>query len=338
MRSSLLLLAAATAIAPLSAHADTKAWTAAKANLPADATIVFGMNFAPIAKSQLFTELFPKLVASSADFKDFLDTAKSACNIDPVSAINSAVVASDSTKSQGVIYLGLNGLDQAKLASCADKVAKAKGKDDKLSFKKDGNIVEVTSSKQNKTVYYGWVGSDVIVVSKDADKAGLVRWMQGKGFSGGALAKVAAKVDTNAAGWGVTTEGKQLQANLNMKGGFGTFDLKGGVVSVKGHMVTGSPTEATNAAAEGNKQLTQMKSSGQLPAMFNSLMKDLKITSEGADLVMSASAPEKDVLGMIQMAMAMGAFGNGGGNTAPPPPPPPPPHTQSPGLQGAGHP
>jgi len=338
MRSSLLSLAVASALVPVAAHADTKAWTAAKANLPADATIVIGMNFAPIAKSQLFTELFPKLVASSADFKDFLDTAKSACNVDPVSAINSAVIASDSTKSQGVVYLALNGLDQAKLASCADKVAKAKGHaDEKLTFKKDGNIVELTSSKQNKTVYYGWVGSDVIVITKDADKAGLQRWMQGKGFANGALAKAAAKVDTNAAGWGVTTEGKQLQPNLNMKGGFGTFDLKGGVVSVKGHMTTGSPTEATNAATEGNKQLTQMKSSGQLPAMFNSLMKDLKITSEGADLVMSASAPEKDVLGMVQMAMAMGAFGNSH-NSAPPPPPPPAPHTQSPGLQGAGHP
>ena len=125
MRSSLLVLAAATALAPITAHADTKAWTAAKANLPADATIVLGMNFAPIAKSQLFTELFPKLVASNADFKDFMDTAKSACSIDPVTAINSVVVASDASKSQGVIYLGLNGLDQAKLASCADKIAKA---------------------------------------------------------------------------------------------------------------------------------------------------------------------------------------------------------------------
>ena len=337
MRAPFLVLATVTSLAPIAAHADaSKAWSAAKANLPSDATIVAGINFGAIAKSQIFTEMFPKLVASNADLKDFLDLAKSSCGIDPITAVAGAVVATDAAKSSGVVYLALNGLDQTKLASCADKLAKAKGKaDDKITFKKDGNIVEVSSTKQpDKHIFYGWVGSDVIVIPKDGDKAGLQRWMGAKGFATSALGKVVGKVNTGAAAWGATTESKAIQAGMNMKGGYGSLDVAGGTITVGAHVVLGSPAEATQASTEANKQLAQLKTSGQLPAMFNSLLASLKVTSAADELVVGASAPEKDILAVAQMAMAMGAFGNaGGGNTQAPPPPPP--HKTSPGLGGA---
>ena len=334
MRARFLLLATVTSLAPISAHADaSKAWTAAKANLPADATIVVGVNMGAIAKSQIFAEMFPKLVASNPDLKDFLDLAKTSCGIDPITAVAGAIVATDADKKGGVVYLALNGLDQPKLASCADKLAKAKGKgDEKITFKKDGNIVEVTSTKQTKPVYYGWIGSDVIVIPKDGDKVGLQRWMSGKGFSGSALGKAVGKVNTNAAAWGATTESKSLQPGMNMKGGYGTLDVAKGNITVGAHVTLGSPAEATQAATEANKQLGQVKASGQLPAMFNSLLGSLKVTSAADELVIGASAPEKDVLAVAQMAMAMGAFGN---STPAKQPPPPPPHTKSPGLGGA---
>ena len=336
MRARFLVLATLTSLAPITAHADAaKAWSAAKANLPSDATIVAGFNFGAIAKSQIFTEMFPKLVASSADLKEFLDLAKSACGIDPITAVAGAVIATDADKKSGVVYLALNGLDQAKLAACADKLAKAKGKgDEKISFKKDGNIIEVTSTKQSKSVFYGWVGSDVIVIPKDGDKAGLQRWMGGKGFSTSALGKVVGKVNTGAAAWGATTESKSIQAGMNMKGGYGSLDIAQGKITVGAHVVLGSPAEATQASTEANKQLAQLKTSGQLPAMFNSLLASLKVTSAADELVVGASAPEKDILAVAQMAIAMGALGGGGGSQQPAPPPPPP-HTTSPGLGGA---
>ncbi len=334
MRARFLVLATLTSLAPITAHADAaKAWSAAKANLPSDATIVAGFNFGAIAKSQIFTEMFPKLVASSADLKDFLDLAKSACGIDPVTAIAGAVVATDGARTSGVVYLALNNLDQPKLASCADKLAKAKSKggDEKITFKKDGNIIEVTSTKQSKSVFYGWVGSDVIVIPKDGDKAALQRWMGGKGFAGSALGKLAGKVNTGAAGWGATTESKQVQPGMNMKGGYGSLDVAKGNITVNAHVVLGTPAEAAQASTEANKQLAQIKTSGQLPAMFTSLLASLKVTSEASDLVVGANAPEKDVLAVAQMAMAM----SGMGSSSSPPPPPPPPHTTSPGLGGA---
>ena len=336
MRARFLLVATLTSLAPISAaHADaSKAWSAAKANLPSDATIVAGFNFGAIAKSQIFTEMFPKLVASSADLKDFLDLAKSACGIDPITAVSGAVIATDSSKSTGVVYLALNNLDQPKLASCADKLAKAKSKggDEKITFKKDGNIIEVTSSKHNKSVFYGWVGSDVIVIPKDGDKAGLQRWMGGKGFAASALGKMAGKVNTGAAGWGATTEAKAVQPGMNMKGGYGSLDVANGNITVNAHVVLGSPAEAAKASTEANQQLVQVKTSGQLPAMFTTLLASLKVSSSADELVVGANAPEKDVLAVAQMAMAMSGMG-GGNNSAPPPPPPA--HTTSPGLGGA---
>ncbi len=334
MRARFLVLATLTSLAPITAHADAaKAWSAAKANLPSDATIVAGFNFGAIAKSQIFTEMFPKLVASSADLKEFLDLAKSACGIDPITAVAGAVIATDADKKSGVVYLALNGLDQPKLAACADKLAKAKSKggDEKITFKKDGNIIEVSSTKQTKSVFYGWVGSDVIVIPKDGDKVGLQRWMNGKGFATSPLGKIAGRVNTGAAGWGATTETKQVQPGMTMKGGFGSLDVAKGNITVNAHVMLSSPAEATQASTEANKQLTQIKTSGQLPAMFNSLLASLKVTSEGGDLVVGANAPEKDVLAVAQMAMAMSGMGGGNAQT----PPPPPPHTTAPGLGGA---
>jgi len=338
MRAPFLVLATVTSLAPIAAHADaSKAWSAAKANLPSDATIVAGVNFGAIAKSQIFTEMFPKLVASNADLKDFLDLAKSSCGIDPVTAVAGAVIATDAANTSGVVYLALNCVYQAKLASCADKLAQAKGKkDEKITFKKDGNIVEVSSSTHaDKHVFYGWIGTDVIVIPKDGDKAGLQRWMGGKGFATSALGKVVGKVNTGAAAWGATTESKAVQPGMNMKGGYGTLDVTKGVITIGAHVVLGSAAEATKAASEANTQLGQLKTSGQLPAMFNSLLASLKVTSAADELVVGASAPEKDVLAVAQMAMAMGALGGGGGSSNPTPPPPPPPHTTSPGLGGA---
>jgi hypothetical protein len=339
MRARFLVLATLTSLAPITAHADAaKAWSAAKANLPSDATIVAGFNFGAIAKSQIFTEMFPKLVASNADLKDFLDLAKSACGIDPITAIAGAVVATDTARTSAVVYLALNNLDQSKLASCADKLAKAKSKggDEKITFKKDGNIVEVTSTKQSKSVFYGWVGSDVIVIPKDGDKASLQRWMGGKAaFTGSTLGKLAGKVNTGAAGWGATTESKAVQPGMDMKGGYGSLDLAKGNITVNAHVVLATPAMAAQASTEANKQLAQIKTSGQLPAMFTSLLASLKVTSDASELVVGANAPEKDVLAVAQMLMAMSGMGGGSSAQTPPPPPPPPPHTTSPGLGGA---
>jgi hypothetical protein len=336
MRARFLVLA--SLLAPTLAHADAaKAWTTAKANLPADASIVAGINVTSIAKTQIFTEMFPKLVASNGDLKDFLDLAKTQCGIDPLTAVQGVVVATDSTKSTGAVYLSLGGsLNQDKLAQCADKLAAAKGSKDKLTFKKDGNIVEVTSVKENKTVYYGWASSDVLVVPKDGDKAALQKWMGGKGaFAKSPLGMVTGKVTTTAAAWGATTEGKSLQAGMNMKAGWGTLDDAKGIVSIGVHLQLGNPAEAAKAATEMNTQIQQAKTSGGLPAMFGAILQSLTVKAAGDEIVFATAAPEKDVLNLAQMAISMGAFG-GGGRSSPPvaPAPPPPPHDKSPGLGG----
>jgi hypothetical protein len=335
MRARFLALVTATSLASVSAaHADaSKAWSAAKANLPSDATIVAGFNFASIAKSKMFAEVFPKLIASSPELKEFLDLAKSQCSIDPLTAVGGAVLALDATKSNGVVYLALNNLDQPKIASCVEKLAKAKGKaDEKITFKKDGNTIEVMSSKDNKPHYYGWVGNDVIVISKDADKTGLAHWMGGKGFSGSGVGKVTGKVNTGASVWAATTEGKGLPTGGSMKGGYGTVDLAGGKVTIGAHITMGSPTEAGNTVTEVNKQLAAAKTSGGLPPPLPTLLAGLKVSAAGDEMVLAATETEDDVLAFAKLAMAMSGMGSGGASTTAPPPPA---HTTSPGLGGA---
>ena len=336
MRARFLVLASLT-IAPTLAHADAaKAWATAKANLPADASLVAGVNVSAIASTQVFKDMFPKLVASNADFKDFLDLAKTQCQIDPIASVGGVVVAADATKSSGVVYVSLNGVTQDKLAACADKIAKAKASNDKLTFKKDGNIIEVTSATKNKSVFFGWATPDVMVIPKDGDKAVLQKWMGGKGaFAKSSLGMVTGKVKTTSAVWAATSEGRTLQTGMNMKAGYGDLDDVKGTISIGVHIQLGNPAEAAKTATEMNTQLTQAKNGGGLPAMFGAILQNLTIKANGDELVLATNAAEKDVISLAQMLISMSGMGSSSSPAVTPAPPPPAPHDKAPGLGGA---
>lgn len=306
IRKSLLIAALLVSIPVLArAQGASRSWTAAQGVLPADVTVVAGMNMSSVRKSQLFTTLFPALMSSEPEARQALDTIKASCGIDAVNVVNDLVIAMDKSE-KGAIYLGLAaGVDEKKVTSCLVTVG-AKLANAKITAKRTGNIVEYAEAGSKDKIYAGWIGSDVLVIALDPEnKALLERMMGGKGVKTGEIARGVKAVNTGAAFWAAVVE-KDSIGTATMKGGYGAVDLAGGLLTLDGHLIVGSAKEAAAAAAEANKQMAA--ASGSMGPDMDKILKAVKITSSGDELVFKMSISEKDVMSLMGMLMAGGGF------------------------------
>jgi hypothetical protein len=315
-RTALLAAALVTCIAAPHARAESRAWTAAKANLPADSAVVVGLNFGSIRKSALFAKLYPALISQKPELQQAFDLAKTVCKIDPIEAVDSAVIGTDVDQKGGAVYLALKDLDEGKLVGCFESVAANKGaKDAKVTIKHDGSISELSSPTSTDKVFIGWVGKDVLVVSFTFnDKASLQRWMGGKGaLAKSGVGKPVSKVNTSAAGWLGLVQDKELDPGIRMKAGWGSLDIGGGNVSTDFHIQIDSAANAAKQAASMNKQLSDLLASGAVPASVQPLAKSVKIGATGDELTVKAGATEQAVMTVIQFFMSV----SGGGGATP---------------------
>jgi hypothetical protein len=307
MRTAGILAAVALSLAAFDARAGTsKAWTAAKAGLPADAKIVLGADLAAIQKTQLFATYYPKLLERH-DAGKMLDAMKATCKVDLLAAVQGVVVATSADQEDGAVYLAVTGLDKAKLASCLQAAVQGMAdKTPKLSVKQDGNITQVIHG--DDTAFIGWVGKDVIVVSPHAkDKAAFLKWMGGKGaFAKSEIGKSIAKLDTAAAMWGAGEASKEIQPGVTVKGGYGTVTFSKGNLDADLHAVMSNATQATTMATSTKKQLDEAKQ-GQLPKTFVAMLSAISIAAANDEVVLKGSFVEQDLLSVL--ALAAGGFG-----------------------------
>jgi hypothetical protein len=312
MRTAGIFAAAALTFVASHARADSKAWTAAKAGLPADAKLVIGVDFAAIQKTELFATYYPMLL-EKADAAKTIETMKDTCKIDPLAVVQAVVVATSSDQQDGAVYIALAGVDKAKLLSCVQLAAQSKAdktaaeKPAKVSVKQDGNITQVSSGTD--AAFFGWVGKDVIVVSLRAqDKASLVKWMGGKGaLARSTLGKTIARTNTSATLWGAGEETKEIEAGITVKGGYGAVKFSKGNVDADVHAVMESAAQATTMAATAGKQLDEARQAPQLPATIVAMLKAVTIAAVNDEVVMKANVTEKAVMSAV--SLALGAFG-----------------------------
>ena len=293
------------------ASADSKAWTAAKLGLPADAKLVVGVDFAAIQKTQLFATYYPMLL-EKAEAAKAIDTMKDTCKIDPLAAVQAVVVATSGDHQDGAVYIALSGVDKAKLSSClqrtaqdkADKAKADKAEPVKVSVKQDGNITEVFDGKGS--AYFGWIGKDVVVVSLHAqDKPSLVRWMGGKGaLARSSIGKAIARTNTSAAMWGAGEETKEIESGVTVKGGYGAVKISKGNLDADVHAVMESAAAATTMAASANKQLDEAKQAPQVPAMIVAMLKAVTIAAANDEVVLKANVVEKDLMSVLSLALS----------------------------------
>ena len=295
---------AALCAMPQRAAADAaRAWAAAKDNLPASTALVIAADLTAITRSQIFSRFLPLALSREPEARKVFDTIKASCKIDPLTAIHGLVYATDADRKQGAIYLSLGGgLDQAKLTSCFEEVAKASGaKDPKLIVKKTGAITEI--AMDNAKAYVSWIGTDVLVIPSDIrDKAVLEKWIGQKGgLARSPLAKIHASANTKGALWVASAIAKEIDPGLRMKSAHGALTMAGGNLAIDLHTMLDSAKAATAAVARANTQIAQVAGTGQLSPGVKAMLQQISVKSSGPEVSIQATVPEAEVLGLLSL-------------------------------------
>lgn len=294
MRSLGVLLAVCAA--STAAHAESRAWTAAKKVLPAGLELVGGANVTTIRGTQLFAALWPLVAQKSKDTALLFDKIKSTCNFDALAQIDSFVIGgSVDDNDSSVFVLSLKSTEKD-VEQCLVKVDKALGKT--LTIGKDGPFVKYNEGTGD--AYARWLDPKTVVMTLRAgDKEFLTK------MTAGGIAKdpAVAGLRTDSALWVAYDKAADLdQLSAKMSRAYGSADLKSGNVAVNAHLVLGDAASAKAAASKVNEQLDMAKKSGAVPPTMTWLVKSLAITAAGSELVVTASGSESDVLDLAKMA------------------------------------
>ena len=307
MRIAGLLAAATLSLVSLSARADTaRAWSAARAGLPADAKLVIGLDLAAVQKTQLFAQLWPALL-EKADATQVVNEMKAQCKIDPLAVVQGFVVAVTGDQQEGAAYIAISGIDKARLSSCMQREIQAHAdKDAKVTIKQDGNVTQISDGKDS--VFLGWVGKDVVVVPLHTqDRATVVKWMSGKGaLAKTTVGKALGKVNTSAAMWGAGEGAKEFEPGIVITGGYGAVTFAKGNVDANVHATLENAGQATAMADSAQKQLDGLRQTPMLPSAIGSLLKAITIAAASDVVTIKANVIEKDLLAALTMALAMG--------------------------------
>jgi hypothetical protein len=287
----------AVCLTATAAHAEPRAWTAAKKTLPGGLQAVVGVNVAPIKASQLYQQLLPMAMAKAGDAQAKLDKFKATCGLDATGILDSVVMGM-TTDEKAVIVLALKGTDQKGIEACGQKIAASDGK--KLTITKDGALVKY-SGMGDDDAYVRWLGKDTLAIAEDKDT--LTKLTAG-GIAKDAMLAQVKKVNTDAALWGVVKKDQDIPDFGKMSAGYGAIDLKAGNLTADVHVVLDSAKSATDGAAKANDQLTQVKKSGQIPKQFAPALDSVTIKAAGPELVVGAKIAESDVATMIGMLAA----------------------------------
>jgi len=292
------ILASGVAAVASPAHADPKhAWAAAQANLPASTTLVLDANVDAVMASSLVA--FASAFMSTLGATQTLERIKTTCKIDPAKAIDGLVMVEGPTPDTGAYYLSLDGVDEAALTACANKLAKKPTAEAAApSVTKDGAITELLFG--DKKLYATWIAPDVIVIAaKPSDKAMLKTFTSGKGaLAKSPLGKLVAKTNTAATIWAASTKSRAMQGK-NMTQGHGGLDLANKTLTLTMAMTFSSAAEAKTVAKLANDQIIALLASGRLDAIVMEMLNKVSITTTGADLAVTGSIPENQLLSLV---------------------------------------
>jgi hypothetical protein len=299
-------------LASVPARADiAKAWSAAKAGLPADTKAVLGLDLAALQKSDLVKALLGKVM--SADARQAIEIMKTTCKVDAMTVVQGAVIAVGDATSDGAAFFALAGVDRAKFSTCLQAVIANGDKAAKVTIKQDGPLTQIVNGTTTK--YFGWIGKDVVVVPfKSDDKTAFAKWSGGKGaLTKTAAQKFVAKANTSAPIWFAGEKPKSVDLGMPVLGGYGGVSVGGGKVGVDAHAKMSTADDATTLSKGIKAQLDQGKKAaeGTMPAAAN-VFGAVNVASAGDEVGIKANVTEADLAQVVSMAMTMTGGGGGG--------------------------
>jgi hypothetical protein len=283
------------------AHAETKAWTAAKKVLPAGSQIVGGMNMAVARNSSLYQTAMPMMLSQAGAAKDQLDSIKKACGIDMLEAIDSIAIGFDDNQ-RGAVVIAIKGTTRKDLETCAEKRATAGGKKFATKTDKADGGLTLYSGIDGKDVWVKWLAADVVALTTSPDdKDATTKLLAGGAMSDKALKARVGKTNTDAMAWGVATMTEKLDAvGATMSAAYGSINAASSNLAVNIHVVVENAKTATDAAKKLNDLADDAKKSNQIPAEIS---KSLSIKSASDEVVVTTTFPEKVMFELIGALM-----------------------------------
>ena len=297
MKPAQLVTALALLAAP-SAFADSKAWTAGKAVIPASATIVGGISGSSLRSSGLYQQFLPILMAQSSQLKDGVDQLKTTCSIDLLGSVDSAAVGVDDA-GVGTIVVTLRGTNHKSLDACAQKMAKANSK--VLAISSEGKFTKYAGTAMgDKSIYIDWITAETFAVSTSPDDKEVSTKLLTSGIDKSSELKPGlAGVNKNASVWLV---GKKETPLPDVAGKMTAFYVSANVANKKiettAHLVTDSDKTATALTADAQKKLAAAATSN---TSLKATLATVKFSSAGSEVVGSASIAEDDVISLLMM-------------------------------------
>jgi hypothetical protein len=171
----------------------------------------------------------------------------------------------------------------------------------KLVTKTTGKVVEYGLDTDAKRLYVAWLAPDVVAIATDPDDKPLLdKMLAGKGTKG-TINTFLAKASPNATVWLATTKPQPVPTGGTMKGAFGTVDTAKGNVNVDMSIVMSSAKDAKGFVDQSLALIASAK--GSIPPQFQKLVDALKLTASNDSANMKLSAAEKDLVGVITLAL-----------------------------------
>ena len=284
----------------LRAEADTtKAWAAAKDNLPTNTRVIGGLDVAAAVKTPSYAKLFSTLVKSERDFEKGYEMIKKGCGFDPATVVDGVVLAGTLDHGPGVAFVQLT-IDRAKATTCIEgalqMVLRAQGeKPMKIAVKADG--IFTSFSVGHDAIWVAWVASDVVAIAfKPENKPKLEAWIGQKGFAKSELAAQVAKADTKALAWGAFTFDKPIDKDMTALAGYGALTLAKGTVTGAIHATFPDAKAASATVAKAQKEIEKDQTRKRTPDSAKRMMKAITFSSTGSEAVVKGSVPEADLL------------------------------------------
>jgi hypothetical protein len=276
------------------------------AYLPADTTVVFGLDLARLRKSALWAKYKPALEKA---YGSQLAAVKSKCGFDPFETITTITVGLKADLNEDAVFV-VRGLDRDKTTACVMKQAVPLA-----TATADGDFITLHHQSGSQNMFTFVDASTVVLRGSNSPTKDSVKAATSAGSplrsSSGFMADYS-KVSTEATFWMVVTPKHKWMdsfADLGTRPLGIDLDVRvNDAIKIDGRIRMDKPDVAQKIAEAAKQQLAGVK-------MF--VAADIKV--EAADVVIAASIKSE----MIDLALAgLGAGGGEGGGDDPPPPPP----------------
>jgi hypothetical protein len=271
--------------------------------IPVDSEIVLGVDLAQAQKSALFRELVLPRMTRSGDIQKVIETLKTKCNIDPLTAatgLTAGLKGMDTRNPDAVAVL--HGIEKAKALACLDQV-KEELAAEKVEVVKDGEVVSIkTGARGDLAFTFTGDTTAVLVLGPQANKERVLEVAQGKStlktskefnemygrVQAGQTAWVVARADVGPA--------KNLEKlNVKAKTIFGSANITDGL-EINGRIRVESEEQAKNFADLAKSQA----------AMFSKMAEKLEIEPDKNDVRFTVVFTQPQLTSVVGLLKSFG--------------------------------